>query len=172
MSDATVDDGGRDDQAREILEFWEAARSSAKVSRLSVVLGIGVAGSIPPQAWSFGDNPDLADVLVAAVLSGAKTATSSSAWEYDDATPFPEKGELSILLDGGGRPRALVRTTSVDVVPFAEVDGDFALAEGEDDGSVEAWREGHRRYFSRVLGKEVPDDMPVVCERFERLYPR
>ena len=161
-----------DEQARAIVAFWEAARPSAGIGKVGVVVGAGVAGTVPPPAWSFGDNPELADALLAAVLSGAKTATASSLWEYDDETPVPVKGELSILLDGAGRPRALVRTTSVEVVPFGEVDDEFALAEGEDDGSLEAWREGHRRYFARVLDRDVPDDMPVVCERFELRYPR
>ncbi|MBD5787758.1 ASCH domain-containing protein [Cellulosimicrobium terreum] len=159
------------EQAGEILKFWEAARPSAGIGRIGVVIGTGVRESVPPPAWSFGDNPELADTLLAAVLSGAKTATSSSLWEYGDDTPVPEKDELSILLDGAGHPRALVRTTSVEVVPFDQVDDTFALAEGEDDGSLESWREGHRQYFARVLGRDVPDDMPVVCERFELRYP-
>jgi uncharacterized protein YhfF len=163
---------GTDEQAREILAFWEAARPSAGIGRVGVVIGTGSRESLPPPAWSFGDNGKLADTLLAAVLSGAKTATSSSLWEYDDETPVPEKGELSILLDGAGHPRALIRTTSVEVVPFGEVGPEFALAEGEDDGSVEAWREGHRGYFARVLEREIGDDMPVVCERFELRYPR
>ncbi|MCB7137878.1 ASCH domain-containing protein [Cellulosimicrobium marinum] len=164
--------GGQDELAAEILEFWEAARPSAGLGKLGVVIGTGVAESVPPPAWSFGDNPALADSLLEAVLSGAKTSTSSSLWEYDDQTPVPEKGELSILLDGEGHPRALIRTTAVDIVPFGEVDEAFAAAEGEDDGSLEAWREGHRRYFERVLDREVGEDMPVVCEWFELRYPR
>ncbi|WP_255372142.1 ASCH domain-containing protein [Cellulosimicrobium sp. CUA-896] len=137
------------------------------------MIGTGARESLPPPAWSFGDNPRLADTLLAAVLSGAKTATSSSLWEYDDGeTPVPEKGELSILLDGAGHPRALIRTTSVEVVPFGDVGADFALAEGEGDTTGDEWREGHRGYFSRVLERDVPDDMPVVCERFELRYPR
>jgi uncharacterized protein YhfF len=164
--------GAIEEQAQEILAFWEVARPSVGLGKIGVVVGTGVTETVPPAAWSFGDNPQLADSLLAAVLSGAKTATSSSLWEYDADTPVPEKGELSILLDGAGHPRALIRTTAVDIVPFGDVDEDFALAEGEDDGSLEAWREGHRRYFARVLEREVPEDMPVVCERFELRYPR
>ncbi|MFC8923510.1 ASCH domain-containing protein [Cellulosimicrobium sp. NPDC057127] len=167
---ASVDGG--DEQARAILAFWEAARPSAGIGRVGVVIGAGARESLPPPAWSFGDNPRLADTLLAAVLSGAKTATSSSLWEYDDETPVPEKGELSILLDGAGNPRALIRTTSVEIVPFGEVGADFALAEGEGDTTGDEWREGHRGYFARVLDREVGDDMPVVCERFELRYPR
>lgn len=107
------------------------------------------------------------------MLSGDKTATSSSHWEYDEETPVPVVGELSIILDGDGHPRALIRTTSVEIVPFDQVDADFAAAEGEDDRSLESWRAGHRDYFTRVLvGHEFHEDMPVVCERFELRFPR
>jgi uncharacterized protein YhfF len=170
---APVPTEGTEEQARAILAFWEAARPSAGIGRVGVVIGTGGRESLPPPAWSFGDNPGLADTLLAAVMSGTKTATSSSLWEYDDGeTPVPEKGELSILLDGAGHPRALIRTTSVEIVPFGAVGADFALAEGEGDTTGDEWREGHRGYFARVLDREIPDDMPVVCERFELRYPR
>ncbi|MFF3066113.1 ASCH domain-containing protein [Oerskovia sp. NPDC057915] len=162
-----------DPRGEEILAFWETARVRAGEGKVGVVTGFGISATVPPPAWSFGDNPALADGLLAAVLSGEKTATSSSRWEYDDDVPLPQVGELSIILDGAGHPRALIRTTSVEVVPFDEVTADFAAAEGEDDRSLDSWRAGHREYFSRVLvGQEFRDDMPVVCERFELRFPR
>jgi uncharacterized protein YhfF len=157
----------------EILDFWETARVRAGEGKVGVVTGFGISATVPPPAWSFGDNPALADGLLAAVLSGEKTATSSSQWEYGEDVPLPQVGELSIILDGAGHPRALIRTTSVEVIPFDQVTADFAAAEGEDDGSLEAWRTGHREYFTRVLdGHEFREDMPVVCERFELRFPR
>jgi uncharacterized protein YhfF len=44
---------------------------------------------------------------------------------------------------------------------------------GEDDRLLAAWRDGHWRYFSRVLpkiGREPALDMPLVCERFRVLF--
>lgn len=162
-----------DPRASEILAFWETARVRAGEGKVGVVTGFGISATVPPPAWSFGDNPVLADELLGAVLSGGKTATSSSHWEYGADVPLPQVGELSIILDGAGHPRALIRTTSVDVVPFDQVSADFAAAEGEDDGSLEAWQTGHRDYFTRVLvGHEFREDMPVVCERFELRFPR
>ncbi|MHA7135533.1 ASCH domain-containing protein [Oerskovia turbata] len=156
-----------------IMEFWETARVRAGEGKVGVVTGFGISATVPPPAWSFGDNPALADELLAAVLSGEKTATSSSHWEYSDDVPLPQVGELSIILDGAGHPQALIRTTSVEVIPFDQVGADFAAAEGEDDRSLESWRSGHRAYFTRVLvGHEFREDMPVVCERFELRYPR
>ncbi|QJW36283.1 ASCH domain-containing protein [Cellulosimicrobium protaetiae] len=171
--DSVTDDVALDERAAEILAFWELARPSAGMARVGVVTGTTVAETVPPPAWSFGDNPALADGLLEAVLSGEKTATSSALWEYEESgEPVPQVGELSILLDGEGHPRALIRTTSVDVVAFDAVDADFARAEGEDDRSLASWRAEHEKYFRRVLAREFAPDMPLVCERFELRYPR
>ena len=70
--------GAADEQARAILAFWEAARPSAGVGKVSVVVGAGVPESVPPPAWSFGDNPELADSLLAAVMSGARSLIRQS----------------------------------------------------------------------------------------------
>ncbi|WP_275003181.1 ASCH domain-containing protein [Promicromonospora iranensis] len=161
--------------AAEVLDFWAATRQYAGMAKASIVVGQTVSETVPPQAWSFGDEPELAERLLDAVLAGDKTATSSALWDYDDeGAPLPVVGELSILLDGENHPRALIRTTSVETVTFDAVDEDFAAAEGEDDRTLESWRTGHEAYFRRNLpeGREFSTDMPVVCERFELLYPR
>lgn len=157
----------------EIASFWETARGHAGLGKIAVVGGLTVAAGIPPVAWAFGDNPVLADELLALVLAGTKTATSSALADYDaEDTPIPEVGELSIILDGEGHPAALIRTTHVQVVAFEDVDADFAAAEGEDDRSLESWRAGHTRYFLRTLGLDaLPAGFQVVTERFELLYP-
>ncbi|MFI2366769.1 ASCH domain-containing protein [Promicromonospora sp. NPDC019610] len=161
--------------AAEVLDFWAATRQYAGMAKASIVVGHTVSETVPPQAWSFGDEPELAQTLLAAVLAGDKTATSSALWDYDDeGVPLPVVGELSILLDGERHPRALIRTTSVETTTFDEVDDDFAAAEGEDDRTLESWRAGHEAYFRRTLaeGREFATDMPIVCERFELLYPK
>jgi uncharacterized protein YhfF len=161
--------------ASEVLDFWAATRQYAGMAKASIVVGHTVSETVPPPAWSFGDEPELAETLLAAVLAGDKTATSSALWDYnDEGAPLPVVGELSILLDGERHPRALIRTTSVETTTFDEVDDDFAAAEGEDDRTLESWRAGHEAYFRRTLGegREFSEDMPVVCERFELLYPK
>jgi uncharacterized protein YhfF len=128
-----------------------------------------------PQAWGFGDNARLADELGNLVLSGLKTATASLPWEYEvenEAIPCP--GDLSIILDGAGYPICLIETTSVVVLPFDQVDASHAYDEGEDDRSLDSWREGHWRYFTRVcaaIGFTPAENMPVVCERFRLVFP-
>jgi histidinol-phosphate aminotransferase len=117
---------GRRDVSR-VEVFWNQARVS---------LG-GSAPVQPPEAWTFGDSADLADELLALVLAGTKTATSSALWEYEaDHEPLPQVGELSLLLDGAGVPRCVIETTEVAVVPMDQVDAAFAAAEGEGDRTL------------------------------------
>lgn len=163
-----------DDEGEAIARFWRAARVHAGLDKIGVVAGESVAGVITPQAWSFGDTPELADELVALVLAGTKTATSTGRWEYGDE-PLPRVGELSIVLDGAGNPRALIRTTGVREWSFRDVDAAFAAAEGEGDLSLEHWRTEHEAYFRRALagtGREFTEDLELVGEEFELLYPR
>jgi len=146
--------------------FWRRAAAAAGLD----------AASTAPEAWSFADTPALADGLLGAVIAGVKTGTSTSLAELEaDGDPVPQAGELSILLDGAGIPRALIRTTSVTICAFDDVDAGFAASEGEDDLSLTAWREGHAAYFARVLerrGMAIGQlgALPLVLERFELLY--
>ncbi|SDD61818.1 Uncharacterized protein YhfF [Sanguibacter gelidistatuariae] len=157
----------------EISSFWEVARVHAGLGKIAVVGGLTVSAGIPPVAWAFGDNQVIADELLALVLAGTKTGTSSALSDFDaEDSPQPVVGELSIILDGRGHPAALIRTTEVEVVAFEDVDAGFAAAEGEDDRSLESWRAEHTTYFLRTLGVDaLPEDFQLVTERFELLYP-
>ncbi len=115
--------------------------------------------------FSFGDNPELADEIVRLVLEGKKTATAWAASEGQKTAI----GQLWTMLDGAGRPRAVIETVELALRRFGKVDAAFAFDGGEDDGSLEAWREGYRRYFTRR--GEFHEDMDVWCERF-RLVER
>ena len=115
-----------------------------------------------PQ-YAFGHTKEAADQLCALVLDGKKTATSSALFHYED-DPVPEEGDCSVLLDGAGRPRCVIECTASDVVPFVEVDAEFAAAEGEGDLSLAQWRKTHEAQFKRE-GYFAPD-MMVVCEHF------
>jgi uncharacterized protein YhfF len=122
----------------------------------------------------FGDSPEMADELGALVLSGIKTGTCSSVWEWEaEGEALPETGSIWIILDGGGKPICIAETYEVTIRKYKEVDADFARDEGEGDLSLRYWREAHKNYFSRVfpkIGKEFSEDMPLVCERFRLIY--
>ncbi|MFV2143468.1 ASCH domain-containing protein [Isoptericola sp. G70] len=161
-------------QAEEITRFWDTARPSAGRTSHGGSVGERAENVVPPPAWAFGDSPALANELLELVLEGTKTATASLVVEYENVSEqLPRRGDLSILLDGGGVPRALIRTTEVETLPFAEVTAEHAWAEGEDDRSLETWREQHERYWRRTLAgtdHEFDTSVPVVCEQFEVLY--
>ena len=85
--------------------------------------------------------------LVAAVLSGDKTATAGLAGE-DEPT---EVGARYVVEDERGEPRAIVEVTEARVVPAAEIDLAFARDEGEGFESVEDWRAAHARFFEQPI---------------------
>ena len=114
--------------------------------------------------FSFGDSPELADELLALVLAGRKTATCGALRDFGGAEPVPEVGRRDVVLDGLGRPAAVIETTSVEHKRFDEVDAEFARLEGEGDLSYGYWRSAHEAYFERNGG--YSPDMILVCERF------
>jgi uncharacterized protein YhfF len=134
----------------------------------------GVAPSERHDVFAFGDDPALQDELVALVLHGPKRATAMLLLEHEvGGDPMPVEGGYGIVLDGAGRPRCVIRTTEVRVVPFQDVDATFAHDEGETDRTLASWLENHRRYFDRAcarLSRTFTEDLPVVLERFELVW--
>ncbi|UVI37932.1 ASCH domain-containing protein [Brevibacterium spongiae] len=125
-----------------------------------------------PEAWAFGATPEHADELLALVLNGTKTGTASALWDIEDeGEAVPAVGELSIILDGRSRPRALIETTAIDIVPFSEVTAEHAHSEGEGDRTLADWREIHERFWREHGSRGYSAEMPVVCERFRLLFP-
>lgn len=159
------------DDTTQLDAFWERARRKLDLDAVPQYMGVRGIDVLRPPAWAFGSTPQQADELLTRVLDGRKTATASSAWDYEaEGEALPEKGTLGIVLDGSARPRALVVTTDVRVVPFEQVDADHAAAEGEGDGSLEHWRLVHEDHFTRTGARRFADDMPVVLEDFEVVH--
>ena len=129
-----------------------------------------------PQA-EFAFPGPLRDKLVAAILSGAKTSTTSLAAQYGAAEPMPAVGDRSAVVDSDGRPVAAIEVTEVRVVRLADVDLRHAIDEGEGYASVAQWRAGHERFWHSAElrgdlgdpGFVVDDDTLVVAERFRVL---
>ncbi len=169
--EVTSGSGATDDA--ELDRFWQVARVRAKLNRLQVYFGPNALDSLRPPAWAFGATSEQADELLGLVLAGTKTATAGALWDYEhEGEEIPRVGDLAILLDGGGQPRALVAMTDVRVVPFDGVGAEHAYAEGEGDRSLAFWREVHERFFTEVAthDKGFAPDMPIVCETFAVLY--
>jgi uncharacterized protein YhfF len=112
------------------------------------------------ETFSFGDSPGMADELANLVLAGVKRATC---WAASEGA-LTEPGKCMVMLDGAGRPRAVIETVEVTQQRFGEVDAAFAWDEGEGDRTLDYWRHAHRSYFSRR--GEFSEDMLLYCERF------
>jgi uncharacterized protein YhfF len=88
----------------------------------------------------------LRDRLVAAILRGDKTATSTLLVEYEYEGSAPVRvGERSMVVDSRGQPVAVIETTEVRVTTVGDVDLEFARDEGEGFASVADWRAEHER---------------------------
>lgn len=126
------------------------------------------------DAFHFELTEKLANELLQLVLDGHKKATSSSLWSYElEGNRIPEVGDLSIVTDWEGIPRCVIQTTAVTIIPYSKVTYELCMREGEDD-TLESWQSGHIRFFKNEgtsLGYEFREDMPVVFEDFEVVYP-
>ena len=120
----------------------------------------------------------LRDRLVAAILSGAKTSTSSLLVEYaHEGEPLPQPGERSVVVDSDDQPVAVIETTEVRVVRVGDVDLQHAIDEGESYSTVAGWRRAHEDFWHRPESLadlhdpdfRVDDDTEVVTERFRLL---
>ena len=152
------------DVSKEIMDYWDHFKKESGVTSRLV------------DAWPFGDNPELADELLELVLAGKKTGTATLVIEMErEGEMIPEVGDYNVILDGKGKPAAIIRTTSVEIKPFNEVEEEYAYSEGEDDRTLESWRREHWKCWTRVgqkLGFAMKEDLLVICENFELIYPR
>ena len=125
------------------------------------------------EAWAFGDDPD---ALAELVRTGVKTATASAYPFYElEGEDLPKAGEYSVILDTKDEAVCIIRTTKVYVMPYCEVTAEQAWKEGEGDRSLDYWRRVHEAFFRKELeavGLTFTEDMGVVCEEFEVIYPR
>jgi len=147
-----------------VTDYWNRFQKESRVTSRFV------------SAWSFGDDPKLADELLELVLTGKKTGTATLVIELEkEGDKMPQVGDHNIILDGKGKPAAIIQTTSVEIKPFNEVEETYAHSEGEDDRTLESWKREHWKYWTRKgqkLGFTMKEDLPVICENFELVYPR
>jgi len=117
----------------------------------------------------------LRDQLVAAILSGEKTSTTSLVAGYElDGEPLPAVGDRALVIDSAGEPVCIEEITEVRLVRLGDVDLDHAIAEGEGFTNVADWRVGHEDFwhsaeFRAEMGDEnftVDDDTQTVLVRF------
>ena len=130
----------------------------------------------PFQIWFFGSSSEMARELAELVIAGEKTATASLV-AVNEITPeiAPIDEGYSVVTDFEGNPQCVIQTTEIRLMPFIEVDAQFAFDEGEGDQTLEFWRDVHWRYFTKEaaqLNLEFNEKSLVCCERFQLLFPK
>lgn len=107
--------------------------------------------------------------LVDLVLHGDKRATAGLLSEYERAgEPLEHEGELLAMVDNQGCHVGTLEVTRVEVLRFADVPDEFALAEAEGDLDAADFRASHLAFWTAV-GEHVTDDTPVVTIYFDLL---
>lgn len=123
------------------------------------------------EAFAFGSGERMAEELLKLVLDGKKRATTSSVLAFGDHR-LPAVGDYSIVLDGKGNPRCVIRTVKAVQMAFSEMDFATCVKEGEDD-SLESWRRNHEYFFgleAKELGYPFTPDMPILFEEFDVVF--
>lgn len=125
------------------------------------------------DAWCYGSSTP--DFLAKLTLAGTKTATASAypMYQYEQCE-LPQVGEYNLILDTSGAAVCITKTTCVTVVPFRQVTAEHAYKEGEGDRSLSYWRAVHATVFTAELHEinlVFSEDMLVVCQEFEVVYP-
>ncbi|WP_159616551.1 ASCH domain-containing protein [Arthrobacter zhaoguopingii] len=132
-------------------------------------------GSPPLPVAEFAFPGPLRDKLVAAVLAGRKTTTTSLRIEYDmEDELLPSVGGRHLVIDSMARPVAVIETAAVEQVLLGSVSWAHASCEGEGHPDLQQWRNDHESFwhsqsmrdFLGDPGFTVDDDTPVVLERF------
>ena len=175
------DDGGRDfvfvmDRVAGV--DWRPLRAASTDDRLwHLYVHAMLGGWEPPSravdVWSFGNQPEMASRLAHLVACGEKRVTMGwVAAARKDGTPLAYEGGVSVVTDGYGYPRLVLRSVEVRELPFDEIDAATAAGEGEGDLSHGDWREGHEAYFTDEaarLGLTFDARQTISVERFEVL---
>lgn len=175
---------GDESSARELLlsayELAALARNARVEADLWYVAGGVSRETVAPKApgqeehtlppCHFANPGPLRDRLVAAVVAGAKTTTSSLLAEYhDESLPCP--GDRFRVVDSQERDVCVIEVKAVEVRRLSDVDDEFARDEGEGFHGAAQWRAAHESFWAsddevRGLGIVLSDDTLVVGERF------
>jgi len=129
--------------------------------------------AIPPSYY-FCDNKKDADECADLVVKDIKKATATSLWWFQQHNEIlPKVGDLAIVTDWTGNPKAIIETTKIEHVAFNQITAEFAEIEGEGDKSLRYWKEVHQAYNEREMetySDEFDENMIIVCEHFRRIY--
>jgi uncharacterized protein YhfF len=127
-----------------------------------------------PENYYFCDNETDANECADLVVRKIKRATATSLWWFEKHNEtLPVIGNIAIITDWSGTPKAIIETTKVVPTPYNEITREFAENEGEGDKSLKYWKEVHQAYYEREMKpfKESFElSMIIICEYFRTIY--
>jgi uncharacterized protein YhfF len=90
----------------------------------------------------------LRDLLVAAILAGEKTTTTSLLREYEaEDELLPQPGDRAVVIDSAGHSIGIETIEEVRIARLGDVDLAHAIGEGEGYANVAEWRAGHEGFW-------------------------
>ncbi len=116
----------------------------------------------------FGTPGPSREKLVNLILHGQKRATAGLLiGDYEmEGEPIEHVGELLAIVDNHGKHVGTMKVTRVEVLRFADVPDELALAEAEGDMNAADFRASHLAYWTRV-GETVTDNTLIVTVYFD-----
>lgn len=123
-----------------------------------------------------GWNQETSESICRHVRAGEKRGTFSVPWLWAaHPNTKPEIGQFVVLSTYDGVPQALLQVKQLTLTTFKEIDASHTGLDGPLVRDLGVWRGVHTKYWNDLLGplgKKVEDDMAVVVERFECVYPK
>lgn len=121
------------------------------------------------RSIEFGNPGESRQRLVDFVLHGNKRATAGLLKEYEaEGEQVEHVGELLAMVDNDGQHVGTLMVTRVEVLRFADVPDEFALAEAEGDLNAADFRASHNAFWT-AAGEMITDDTQVVTVYFDLL---
>ena len=149
----------------ELDNFWRVAKQEVTQAKL---------GDDYQVRW-IGLNDETTKQILELIQTGDKTGTFTLPWIVARTDqPPPKSGDAIILVDFDGKPKQLVRLTAVDEVPFGKITSEHTAIDGTPVRGLDVWKPLHKQFWNHMLEPfdlSVCDDMPVLVEKFELLYP-
>ena len=103
--------------------------------------------TLPPLV--FGEPGEFRELMVALVMSGAKTGSAQLRVAYEmSGDPLPEVGTEYALIDSGRTAVAVVEV--LEVVETTVADATLEMAEHESP-TLEHWRTEHKNYWATLV---------------------
>jgi len=127
------------------------------------------------QVRSIGIDEETTGLILAFIKEGTKVGTFSLPWVMDaEGHPETKPGTPIILTGYDGTPEAVIRIGETWNTKFGDISEKETKLDGPPVQDLAVWKPLHREYWNGLMsryGKSCTDDMPIIVEPFELVYP-